>query len=115
MMEFTIKQPLMKMDNPVKPASVPLIALVHALSHEGRGIASVAGKTVFIEGALPNETVSFVIHKRHKRYDEAKVVEILKPCIDRIQPRCPHFNQCGGCSLQHMEAAAQIHFKQQVV
>jgi len=91
------------------------IVTVHALSHEGRGIAKVEDKTVFIEGALPGETVTFVYQKRRRRYDEAKVIDVLTPSKDRVTPPCPHFMLCGGCSLQHLDPAAQIAFKQNVV
>ena len=98
-------------------------AKTHALSHEGRGIASMDGKTVFIDGALNNETVTFTVkyakgkrrQKKHKRYDEGQVEAILEPSSDRVSPPCIHFMQCGGCSLQHMHANAQVDFKQQVV
>ena len=106
---------LAKVQATTQSAQAPQVAEVHALSHEGRGIASVDGKTVFIEGALPNETVTFSVYKRHRRYNEAKVLEVLKPSKDRVEPACPHFSQCGGCSLQHMDAKAQIEFKQNVV
>jgi 23S rRNA (uracil1939-C5)-methyltransferase len=93
----------------------PLIATIHALSHEGRGIASVRGKTIFIEGALPGETVTFSYQRKHKRYIEAKVEDIINHSSDRITAACKHFSKCGGCSLQHMDPTAQITFKQKVV
>jgi len=91
------------------------IAEVKSLSHEGRGVASVDGKTVFIEGALPGEKVSFTYRKRKPRFDEAKVLEILQASPERTEPRCKHFSVCGGCSLQHLDPKAQIEFKQKVV
>lgn len=90
-------------------------ATVKTLSHEGRGVASIDGKTVFIEGALPEEVVSFKYSKRHRKFDEGQLVEVLEGSENRIEPLCPHFAQCGGCSLQHMSATAQILFKQQVL
>ncbi len=92
-----------------------VIAHVHALSHEGRGIASVKGKTTFIEGALPGETVVFTYKKRRNRFDEGVAVEVVQASADRVTPRCIHFSECGGCALQHMDPMAQIHFKQSVV
>jgi 23S rRNA (uracil1939-C5)-methyltransferase len=90
-------------------------AQVESLNHDGRGVAYVDGKAVFIEGALPGEAVLFTYVAQHKRYDEGAVTQILKPSAQRVTPRCTHFNICGGCSLQHMEAAAQIEAKQQVM
>lgn len=88
---------------------------IKSLSHDGRGIAHLNGKTIFIAGALPNETVRFRYLKQHSKYAEAEVVEILEPAADRITPRCPHFGICNGCSSQHINAAAQLRYKQQTL
>ena len=85
------------------------------LSHDGRGVARVEGKTVFVAGALPGERVRARRTQRHRHFDEAKVEEILVRSPDRIEPRCPHFGLCGGCSLQHLPAAKQIEAKQRVL
>ncbi|HEV2321750.1 MAG TPA: 23S rRNA (uracil(1939)-C(5))-methyltransferase RlmD, partial [Gammaproteobacteria bacterium] len=89
--------------------------LVSSLSHDGRGIARLAGKTVFIEDALPGEEVTFRLHRRHKDYDEARLDTVLKASPQRITPRCAHFGVCGGCSLQHLEPGAQLAAKQQTL
>lgn len=91
------------------------VAEIQALSHEGRGIAKIAGKTVFIDGALPGETVKFSYQKRKRRYDEGKVIEIIQASQDRVVAPCPHFSLCGGCSLQHLDPNAQLLFKQNMV
>ena len=91
------------------------MAHIESLSHDGRGVAHVNGKALFIEGALPGEQVLFTYIKQRKRYDEAKVEKIIKPSPDRVEPRCAHFNICGGCSLQHLSPTAQIAAKQQVL
>ena len=78
------------------------------LDHDGRGIARVAGKAVFIEGALPGERVRFRILKRRRQFDEAALIEILVASPDRVQPKCAHFGICGGCSLQHLAPRAQL-------
>jgi 23S rRNA (uracil1939-C5)-methyltransferase len=82
------------------------------LAHDGRGVARVDGKAVFIEGALPGERVRFRTHKRRKHMDEAALVEVVTPSPDRVVPRCPHFGLCGGCSLQHLSPDAQLKAKQ---
>ncbi|WP_456374009.1 23S rRNA (uracil(1939)-C(5))-methyltransferase RlmD [Thiolapillus sp.] len=93
----------------------PVQALVESLSHDGRGVARVDGKTTFIHGALPGERVLFVYTGKRRNHDEAEVVEVLEPSDQRVPPRCPHFGLCGGCSLQHLDAAAQIGYKQQTL
>ena len=82
------------------------------LAHDGRGVARVDGKAVFIEGALPGERVRFRVFKRRRQLDEAGLVEVLTPSPDRVVPRCVHFGLCGGCSLQHLAPAAQLAAKQ---
>jgi 23S rRNA (uracil1939-C5)-methyltransferase len=82
------------------------------LAHDGRGVARVEGKAVFIEGALPAERVRFRVLKRRRHMDEAGLVEVLVASPERAAPRCAHFGICGGCSLQHLSPAAQLAAKQ---
>jgi 23S rRNA (uracil1939-C5)-methyltransferase len=82
------------------------------LAHDGRGIARDAGKAVFIEGALPGERVRYRVIKRRRHLDEAGLVEVLVASPDRVAPVCAHFGICGGCSLQHLSAPAQLAAKQ---
>ena len=82
------------------------------LAHDGRGIARLDGKTVFVDGALPTERVRLRVFKRRRTFDEALLVEILTASPDRVTPACEHFGVCGGCSLQHMSPAAQLAAKQ---
>ena len=82
------------------------------LAHDGRGIARLNGKTVFIDGALPGERVRLRVIKRRRQVDEAGLVEVLIASPDRVDPACAHFGICGGCALQHLSAAAQIAAKE---
>jgi 23S rRNA (uracil1939-C5)-methyltransferase len=86
-----------------------------SLSHEGRGVAKFNGKTQFVDGALPGETVRAECLTTHTSYDELKALDILKASEDRIEPFCPHFSVCGGCSLQYMRPASQLAHKQKVL
>jgi 23S rRNA (uracil1939-C5)-methyltransferase len=85
------------------------------LSHDGRGVARIEGKTVFVAGALPGERAIVRVASRHRNFDEAKVETLLTRSPERIEPRCPHFGTCGGCALQHLPASAQIAAKQRVL
>lgn len=100
----------------MSPQHSPIFDLIttqiESLSHEGRGISHIDGKTVFISGGLPTETVKFRYLTRQKRFDEGCVVEVLSPAKDRLTPRCPHFGLCGGCCLQHLSQEAQLQLKQ---
>ncbi len=81
---------------------------VSGLSHDGRGVARRDGKTVFIAGALPGEQVRCRVTRASARFDEARLLEVLRPSPERRAPRCPHFGHCGGCTLQHLSPAAQL-------
>lgn len=85
------------------------------LSHDGRGVARIQDKAVFVAGALPGERARIRIVRRHRSFDEAKVETLLTRSPDRIEPRCPHFGSCGGCALQHLSADKQIAAKQRVL
>lgn len=99
-----------------KLKALPALELqVEGLSHEGRGIAHHEGKVIFVEGALPGERVKARIYARQRRFDEARVEELLSGSPERVEPPCVYANICGGCSMQHMETSAQIRFKQQVL
>ena len=90
-------------------------ATIESLDQEGRGVAHVDGKTIFIDGALPNEKVTFQSHHIKASYEIANVVEVLKQSNQRVTPKCPHFGLCGGCKLQHLDFAAQVAAKQRLL
>ena len=104
---------IMSRSNKVSPK--PFEAEITDLSHDGRGVARVDGKTVFVSGALLGERAMLRLRRRHRRFDEAEVIELITRSPDRVEPRCRHFGQCSGCSLQHLDAAAQIATKQRVL
>jgi 23S rRNA (uracil1939-C5)-methyltransferase len=82
------------------------------LAHDGRGVARVEGKTVFIDDALPGERVEWSRSKRGRNFDEGRLERVLVPAADRVEPRCAHFGVCGGCVLQHLAPQRQLEFKQ---
>jgi len=89
--------------------------VIESLNHEGQGVARIDGKAVFIEGALPGETVLFRYHNKLKSYDTGGVLEVVQASPDRVSPRCRHFGVCGGCSLQYLRPEAQLAAKQQIL
>ena len=98
------------------PAENPILhATIESLDQEGRGVAHVEGKTIFIDGALPNEHVTYQSQRIKPSYEVANVVSVLKQSNQRVVPKCPHFGLCGGCKLQHMDAGAQVAAKQQML
>ncbi len=94
----------------------PIEIQIESLSHDGRGVARIDGKTTFIDGALAGETVNFLYIKKHSKYDEGKTVEVLvSDNPDRVEPKCQHFGVCGGCSLMHMSPEFQLTLKQKTL
>ncbi len=88
---------------------------IESLDHEARGITRLEGKTIFVEGALPGERVEYVSFRKKSTYEVARTERILKASPNRVAPRCPHFGVCGGCSMQHLDPAAQVAAKQRVL
>ena len=91
------------------------IATTQSLDHEGRGIARVDGKAVFIEGALPGERVEYTVRRARPNYEQGDTVRVLKTSAQRVAPRCPHYGVCGGCSMQHLDEDAQAAVKQRIL
>ena len=93
----------------------PVTAHVEKFSHDGRGIARIEGKTTFIQQALPDETVTFHYLRKKRDYDEGQMLSVLEASVHRVEPKCPHYEMCGGCSLQHLDGPAQIREKQNLL
>ncbi|MCJ7591587.1 MAG: 23S rRNA (uracil(1939)-C(5))-methyltransferase RlmD [Woeseiaceae bacterium] len=93
----------------------PETATIESATHDGRGIATVDGKKVFVAGALPGETVEFMRRKSHRNYDEAELLQVIVASPDRIDARCEAFGRCGGCSLQHVSEDYQRAMKEQTL
>ncbi|MGH8696372.1 MAG: TRAM domain-containing protein, partial [Burkholderiales bacterium] len=91
------------------------VALVESLDLQGRGVAHVDGKAVFIDGALPGERVEYLVRERKRSYDLATPTRRLRESAARVAPRCPHFGTCGGCAIQHLDPRAQVATKQRVL
>jgi 23S rRNA (uracil1939-C5)-methyltransferase len=93
----------------------PVTVDVESLGHDGRGIAHLDGKAMFIHGALAGERVICRYIGRYRRYDECVVEQVLRASPERVQPRCMHTAVCGGCALQHLRSAQQIVEKQKIL
>ncbi|MDH5634007.1 MAG: 23S rRNA (uracil(1939)-C(5))-methyltransferase RlmD [Gammaproteobacteria bacterium] len=107
----------------VRRPAEPVEVSITELEHDGRGVGRIQGndnetnngKVVFVDGALPGETViAQPVHDRSK-FSSAVTIEVLAAAPERIQPACEYFELCGGCSLQHMAHDAQISAKQKLL
>lgn len=88
---------------------------IESLDLEANGVAHREGKVVFVSGGLPGERVRAAVRRQKPRFDTADVTEVLRESSQRVRPRCPHFGMCGGCSMQHLDAAAQLAIKQRAL
>ena len=88
---------------------------VEKLSNLGYGIAKLDGYVIFIEGACPGDVVKIKLGKKNKNFANAKILEIIKPSIDRVTPVCPMQKICGACQLQFIDYGAQLKYKKQIV
>ncbi|NOZ38182.1 MAG: 23S rRNA (uracil(1939)-C(5))-methyltransferase RlmD [Gammaproteobacteria bacterium] len=98
-----------------KPDPTPVQANIESLTHEGKGVAHIDGKTVFVDDALAGEVVEFIYTRKKRDFDEARLHRIISPSEHRVEPACAHFGICGGCRLQHLDAAEQLQVKQNVL
>ena len=98
--------------NKSKQLSTKLSLSVTQLDHLGAGIAQHQGKVVFIPGVLPDETAIVQFVEQKKSYSKAKLIAIELASAHRVKPHCPHYYECGGCDLQHMDTQAQREHKQ---
>ena len=88
---------------------------VSGYAAEGKALARLEGKVLFIQGAVPGDKVDVWVRKSKKDWAEGKVVNIIEPSPQRVEPFCRHFGTCGGCKWQMMPYQMQLQFKQQEV
>ena len=88
---------------------------IESLDHDGQGVARHEGKTIFVKGGLPGETVTCTLTRNKPSWAVAMVDDVLHAAAERVTPQCPHFGVCGGCSMQHADHRAQVAYKQRVL
>ena len=89
--------------------------IIEKLDHYGKGIARIDGMLIFVDGALPGETVKIEKTVEKKKFCEAKTVDIIKRSEMRVNPICPYYGECGGCNIMHMSYPQQLIFKEDKV
>jgi 23S rRNA (uracil1939-C5)-methyltransferase len=88
---------------------------IESAAFKGKGVAKVDGLAVFVPNTAPGDLVKARIIKKKKNYREGKLLEVLEPGPNRIEPRCQHARNCGGCSWQHVSYEHQLEFKREQV
>ncbi len=94
---------------------MPIRLQLTAMAHGGEALGRHEGKVIFVPYALPGEEVVVEIVQDKGRYARARLLEVVRPSPDRVEPRCPHFGTCGGCQWQHMAYGAQLRFKEEIL
>ena len=84
---------------------------IEDLGVDGEGIGKVDGMAIFVKDAVPGDRVQAKVMKMKKSYGYARLMQVLDPSPERMEPRCAFARQCGGCQLQAMTYEAQLDFK----
>ena len=84
---------------------------IERLDDLGRGIGYLDGKITFIPWTIPGDVVEVIVTENHKKYNVAKVKHFIKYSEKRIQPPCPYFTKCGGCTLQNLAYNDTLEYK----
>ena len=95
--------------------SPPVEVTLTGMAHRGPAVGRIDGQVVFAFYGIPGERVKVQLERRRKKFLQASVVEVLEPSPDRTDPHCPYYGSCGGCQWQHVDYAAQVRLKQEVV
>ena len=94
------------------PGPRTLSLFIDEIAFGGRGVGRLAdGRVVFVPFVAAGETVTAEVVREHKNYLEARLVGVDDPSPRRVEPRCPYFGRCGGCSYQHLDALEQADLK----
>ncbi|HEY5407839.1 MAG TPA: 23S rRNA (uracil(1939)-C(5))-methyltransferase RlmD [Ginsengibacter sp.] len=80
---------------------------------EGKALGRIEGKVIFVEGAVPGDTVDLLITRNKKDWAEGKTIKIKELSKERVEPFCIHFGICGGCKWQMLPYNKQLEYKQQ--
>lgn len=88
---------------------------IERFGSNGEGVATICGKVVFVPYAIVGETVLIKIINDKNSFLIGKLLKVLKPSENRVEPKCPNFYKCGGCDIEHIDYDAQIDFKTELV
>ncbi|MFZ6767046.1 23S rRNA (uracil(1939)-C(5))-methyltransferase RlmD [Undibacterium sp. Di26W] len=94
---------------------------IRSLDMDARGVGNLqnedgsTGKVVFVDGALPGELVEFSTYKKKASWEAATLITLVRESSQRVEPKCEFFGTCGGCSMQHLDANAQVAMKQRAL
>ena len=88
---------------------------ITALTYGGRGLGRIEGKVVFVPFSVPGDLLSIEVIKERKSYLEGRIKEIIRPSVDRVEPKCAVFGVCGGCAWQNISYPVQLEWKERLL
>lgn len=91
------------------------IITIEDMGTDGEGIGKVDGFTLFVKDSLPGDMAKVKVIKTGKTYGYGRLMEVITPSKDRVEPKCKVARQCGGCQIQELSYEAQLAFKQNKV
>ena len=81
------------------------------MTDDGKGLGRLSGLAIFVAGAVPGDKVSTRITRLKKRYALAETITLLEASAVRVQPPCPYYKDCGGCSMLELSYDEQLRIK----
>lgn len=90
-------------------------AEVESLENEGNGVCKVNGFIIFVPKVLKGEKIRFRITEIKKNFARGKLINIITPSKNRVESKCPYYEECGGCNLRHQNSKENLKFKQEKV
>ena len=102
------------------PATTPTLPFmvdieIDGIAHGGEAVGRLDGKACFVAGAMPGERVEVDLTREKKRWARGRLVQVIDPSPDRVEPPCPAFGRCGGCQWQYASYERQLAWKHDVV
>jgi 23S rRNA (uracil1939-C5)-methyltransferase len=85
------------------------------MAHGGAAVGRLDGKAHFVDGAMPGELIRGEVVQDRGSWARVELHEVVTASDDRVDPRCPHFEACGGCQWQYADHAAQLDWKRSIV
>lgn len=98
-----------------KKAQIVENMLITDIAAEGVAIGRHDNYVIFVAGVIPGDVVNVMLTRKRKNYSESKLLEIVEPSPDRVEPFCRYFGKCGGCKWQMLPYEKQLYYKQKQV
>ena len=89
-----------------------VVVTITDMGVNGEGIGKVDGYTLFVKDAVIGDVAEVLVTKAKKQYGYGRLMKLVAPSPDRVEPVCGVARQCGGCQIQMLSYEKQLEFKQ---